>query len=173
MSDYKLTIAGIAEDDVPQLTEVMTRTFDDDARKHLGKDKGGPPGYDNGEFFREWLFGYEQTVGYKAVIDGRIVGAVIVWIIDTGNNYLGTIFVDPQYQDQGVGSQIWAHIERTYPDTKSWQLETPSVAVKNHHFYEKCGFRKIDVKPAEDDMPCESWVFRKEVVCSDGVEGGD
>ena len=44
MSDYKLTIAGIAEDDVPQLTEVMTRTFDDDARKHLGKDKGGPPG---------------------------------------------------------------------------------------------------------------------------------
>jgi len=45
------------------MTQVMTRAFDDDARKHLGAQKGGPEGYDDGEFFRKWLFGYESTVG--------------------------------------------------------------------------------------------------------------
>ena len=37
------------EQDIPDLTRVMTLAFDDDARKHLGQEKGGPPGYDNGE----------------------------------------------------------------------------------------------------------------------------
>ena len=159
-----LTFEEIAEADVPELTEVMTRAFDDDAQRHFGTEKGGPEGYDDGEFFRTWLFGYEWTVGYKAISDGRIVGAVIVWIFDTGKNILGTIFVDPEYQNRGVGQRFWDFIESTYPDTKSWQLETPSFAVKNHHFYEKCGFTKVEVKPAEGDMPGESWVYRKEMV---------
>ena len=139
----------------------MTRAFDDDAKKHFGKEKGGPPGYDNGEFFQEWLFGYQWTVGYKASLDDRIVGAIIVWVFDTGKNILGSIFVDPEYQDRGVGTRTWAFIESTYPNTKTWQLETPSLATKNHRFYEKYGFRKVEVRPTEDDMPGESWVYNK------------
>ena len=45
----------------------MTRAFDDDSQKHLGIEKGGPPGYDDGEFYRKWLFGYEQSIGYKTI----------------------------------------------------------------------------------------------------------
>ncbi|MHC4597917.1 MAG: GNAT family N-acetyltransferase [Planctomycetota bacterium] len=159
----KLRFEEIAEADVPELTPVMTRAFDDDAKKHLGVEKGGPEGYDDGGFFRTWLFGQKWTVGYKAISDDRIVGAVIVWIFDSGKNHLGTIFVDPDCQNLGVGVRFWEFIESTYPDTKIWQLETPSFAVKNHHFYEKCGFRKAEVKPAEGDMPGESWVYRKEM----------
>ena len=163
MNDVDLVFKEIEKADVPELTGVMTRAFDDDAMRHFGKEKGGPPGYDNGEFFHEWLFGYQWTIGYKAILDDRIVGAIIVWIFDTGKNILGTIFVDPQHQDRGVGTRFWAFIESTYPDTKTWQLETPSLAIKNHHFYEKCGFRKVEVKPTEGDMPGESWVYRKEL----------
>jgi GNAT superfamily N-acetyltransferase len=162
MTELNLTFERITEADVPELTKVMTRAFDDDAQKHLGVEKGGPEGYDDGEFFRKWLFGYEWTVGYKALSDDRILGAVIVWKFETGKNYLGTIFVDPDHQDRGVGKRIWDFIESTYPDTKSWQLETPGFATKNHHFYEKCGFTRVEVKPAEGDMPGESWVYRKE-----------
>lgn len=157
-----LAFSEIVEADLPELTDVMTRAFDDDAKKHFGKEKGGPPGYDNGDFFREWLFGYEWTAGYKATLEGRIIGAVIVWIFDTGKNILGTIFVDPDFQDRGVGKQIWDFVESTNPDTKTWQLETPSLATKNHHFYEKCGFRKVEVKPAEGGLPGQTWVYRKE-----------
>jgi GNAT superfamily N-acetyltransferase len=163
-----LAFEEIVEADVPELTGVMTRAFDDDARKHLGREKGGPPRYDDGGFFRTWLFGYEWTVGYKVIAGGRIVGGIIVWIFDTDHNILGTIFVDPEYQDRGVGARTWAFIEKTYPDTKSWKLETPGFARKNHGFYEKCGFRKTEVKPAEGDMPGEAWVYRKEMAPREG-----
>jgi ribosomal protein S18 acetylase RimI-like enzyme len=139
-----LRFEEIVETDLPALTDVMTRAFDDDSQKHLGRERGGPPGYDNGDFFRKWLFGYEESEGYKALADGEIVGAMIVWVLEHGDNILGNIFVDPQCQDTGVGTRMWQFVETTYPETKSWTLETPCWAKKNHHFYEnKCGFTKI------------------------------
>jgi ribosomal protein S18 acetylase RimI-like enzyme len=151
-----LTFEKIIETDIPELTAVMTRAFDDDSQKHLGKERGGPPDYDNGDFFRKWLFGYDESTGYKIIADDKIIGAFIVWILPDDQNILGTIFVDPAYQDQGVGTRAWQFIEATYPDTQSWTLETPVWATKNHHFYEKkCGFQKI--KTEEDQI-----IYRKE-----------
>jgi ribosomal protein S18 acetylase RimI-like enzyme len=151
-----LTFEKIIETDIPELTAVMTRAFDDDSQKHLGKERGGPEGYDNGNFFRKWLFGYNESTGYKIIADDKIIGAFIVWILPDDQNILGTIFVDPAYQDQGVGTRAWQFIEATYPDTQSWTLETPVWATKNHHFYEKkCGFRKL--KTEEEQI-----IYRKE-----------
>lgn len=152
-----LTFEKIIETDIPELTAVMTRAFDDDSQKHLGKERGGPEGYDNGDFFRKWLFGYDESIGYKITADDKIIGAFIVWILPDDQNILGTIFVDPAYQDQGVGTRAWQFIEATYPDTQSWTLETPVWATKNHHFYEKkCGFRKLKT---EEDLI----IYRKEI----------
>jgi GNAT superfamily N-acetyltransferase len=164
MSAIPLTFEPIVETDIPELTRVMTRAFNDDARRHLGIDKAGPPGYDDGGFFRQWLFGYQQSVGIKALIDGRIVAAGIVWLTDTGQNYVGTIFVDPPYQDRGIGQRSWQHIEHAYPDAKSWQLETPASATRNHYFYVKCGFTRIEVKPATNEQEFEGWVYKKQMV---------
>mgnify|MGYP000573779068 CR=1 FL=1 len=87
-----LSFETITEEDVPELTRVMTRAFDDDAQRHLGEEKGGPPGYDDGGFFREWLFPYEESKGYKVLLDGRIVGGLIVWILEGGDkSYPGVI----------------------------------------------------------------------------------
>ncbi|MFX0211718.1 MAG: GNAT family N-acetyltransferase, partial [Candidatus Hodarchaeota archaeon] len=68
---------------------------------------------------------------------------------------------DPNYQDQGIGARIWKFIEKTYPETKSWTLGTPSLATKNHHFYEKkCGFRKIREDPT-DEFEGTSFIYQK------------
>jgi GNAT superfamily N-acetyltransferase len=132
------------EADIPELTAAMTRAFDDDAQRHLGQERGGPPGYDDGTFFRRWLFGSQESVGYKIVAQGRVIGGIILWIFDHGENSLGTIFVDPAYQDRGVATRAWEFIQATYPDAKSWTLQTPAYAVKNHHVYEtKWGFTKV------------------------------
>jgi arsenite methyltransferase len=66
LNESELVFASIAEEDMPELTRVMTRAFDDDAQKHLGQERRGPPGYDNGDFFRKWLFGYDETDGHSA-----------------------------------------------------------------------------------------------------------
>ncbi len=129
-----LSFEVITEADIPELTRVMTRAFDDDSHKHLGKGKGGPDGYDNGDFFRKWLFDQAVTEGFKVKADGAVIGGFIVWILPTGHNILGAIFIDPDFQDRGVGSQAWKFIEEKYPQTKSWRLTTPKFAKKNHFF---------------------------------------
>jgi GNAT superfamily N-acetyltransferase len=156
-TEATLQFEQITRADIPELTAVMTRAFDDDSQKHLGKERGGPPGYDDGGFFEQWLFGYEQTTGHKFILDGTIVGATIVWDMPDGHNFLGVIFVDPAVQDRGIGTRGWQYVEATYPHAKSWQLGTPIWATKNHHFYEqKCGFARLEVK--EDEI-----VYRKEM----------
>lgn len=150
------------ESDIPDLTQVMKRAFDDDAQKHLGQVSGGPPGYDNGGFFREWLLPYKESVGYKVLVGEKLIGGIIVWILPETHNILGTIFVDPDFQDRGVGQRTWDFIEESYPDTLSWRLGTPAWAFKNHHFYEKCGFVRVDedplIPPEEDSI-----IYRKEI----------
>lgn len=130
----KVKFDSINKDDLTELTEVMTRSFDDDSQKHLGLEKEGPPGYDNGEFFKKWLLPFKESEGHKMVVGEKIIGGAIVWILPQGKNRLGTIFIDPDYQDRGLGTQFWDFIEKKYPDSKSWTLDTPEFAAKNHFF---------------------------------------
>jgi GNAT superfamily N-acetyltransferase len=160
--DLELTFREIEEPDILALTRVMKRAFDDDAQKHLGQETGGPPGYDDGEFFRTWLLPYEESVGYQILTGNQLIGAIIVWILPEGHNILGTIFVDPDFQDRGVGQRTWRFIEETYPATRSWRLGTPTWATKNHHFYVKCGFERVEsdpLIPPEEDTT----IYRKKI----------
>ena len=158
--ELALSFELITEADLPELTVVMTQAFDDDARKHLGQEAGGPEGYDNGDFFRNWLFGYQESVGYEVVLEGEVIGAIIVWILEGAQNVLGTMFVDPRFQDIGVGSQTWRFIESAYPETRSWRLATPDWAIKNHHFYHKCGFRKVESDPIIPETEGQTIYFK-------------
>jgi len=155
-----LAFREITQADLPELTRVMTHAFDDDAQRHLGVEKGGPPGYDNGEFFHQWLFPYEESKGYAILLEGQIVGGFIVWILPHGRNILGTIFVDPECQNRGIGTRAWEFIEQTYPESASWELGTPSYATSNHSFYEKCGFHKVREED-EPEHPFDTWIYQK------------
>jgi len=126
-SNIDLYYRLIEEDDIPELTKVMQRAFDDDAQ--------------------------------------RIVGGMIVWILPDGQNILGTIFIDPDYQDCGIGQQSWQFIEGVYPQTDSWRLATPSWAVKNHHFYQKCGFQEVSSDPLISPEEQQT-IYRKEIHAS-------
>jgi GNAT superfamily N-acetyltransferase len=151
----------MAEEDIPDLTRAMTRAFDDDTSKNLGIERGGPDGYDDGRFFRKWVFSYRESRGHKITLGDAIVGGFVVWIYRHRPNVLGTIFVDPSYQDQGIGGRAWDFIEATYPTARGWQLETPSYAVKNLHFYEqRCGFRKTKAV-ATDEHAGTSLIYEK------------
>ena len=161
--ELELAFFEMGEADIPLLTPVMKRAFDDDAQKHLDQESGGPPGYDDGEFFRTWLLPYKESVGYVIMNGKSLIGGIIVWILPEGHNILGTIFIDPDYQDIGVGAQTWRYIEETYPETKSWRLATPTWATKNHHYYKKCGFLEVESDPL---IPAEegTTIYRKDLL---------
>jgi len=136
----KIEIAPIRDEDSAELTRVMTRAFDDDAKRHLGEEKGGPDGYDDGSFIARWAF-HKDARCYVARLGHAIAGAIIVFP-GAERSVLGCIFVDPVLQRRGIGEALWRHASALHP-SRCWKLETPSWALSNHSFYEgRLGFHK-------------------------------
>ena len=162
MSEIDHELEKLKEEHIPELTEVMTRAFDHDSQIHLGEEKGGPEGYDDGSFLRRWGL-HEDSDSYVVKIEeGKLIGSITVFASKEreGNNVLGNMFIDPEYQNQGVGYRVWKEVESMYPEARSWQLGTPSWAIRNHHFYEKCGFTKVDEEETDDHVG-RSFIFKK------------
>ncbi|MCL2697945.1 MAG: GNAT family N-acetyltransferase [Oscillospiraceae bacterium] len=152
----------IVKDDINALTQIMKRAFDEDSRRHLGMEEGGPPGYDNGDFIRKWYF-QNNSHAYKVSKGDEIIGAINVFICDDNVNYLGNMFVNPLCQDKGIGTVIWKYIEQKYPETKIWRTETPGFSKRNHNFYiNKCGFKLIEIKNPKDKYE-ESYTLEKKM----------
>lgn len=145
-----ITFAVIQRQDVEELSPIIKRAFDEDSRIHLGREEGGPPGYDDGSFLRKWVFN-SGTTAYKIYQDNKLIGGVILWINPSKHNFLGTIFLDPMIENKGVGTKVWRMIENMYPDTISWSTETPIFSRRNHNFYiNKCGFSCVKIDKPKD-----------------------
>ena len=84
-----ITIERATHADVPVLTEVQTRTFDDDSQRFLGKPSGGPPGYDSEQWQIDMM--QQATAYYKIMVEGRIVGGMIVFAARQDMMILGRI----------------------------------------------------------------------------------
>lgn len=129
------------EADIPVMTEVMTRSFNDDSQRFQGVPEGGPDGYNDGRFFQQWM---KTAECYKIMIGERVIGAFMVFkdYPEPGTNVMGTIFLDPDYQNQGIGTYTMEHIHQSFP-AKRWILDTPEWHTRNHSFYEKLGYQKV------------------------------
>lgn len=161
MSD-KITFAPLKNQDIEELTTIMKRAFDEDARIHLGRESGGPPGYDDGSFLRHWGMN-PNTTSFKIYEDGNLIGGTILWINSNKENFLGNIFLDSSVENKGIGTMVWKKIEAMYPDTIAWNTETPIYSRRNHNFYiNKCGFYCVRIenpKNVEEGL----FILRKEM----------
>lgn len=140
----QLSFRDIDSADIPHLDRMMANAFDRDFQQHAAPGQVQTHHYEQGDFFRKWPFGCIDQVAYKIVINETIVGAIIVWMFARNESVLGLLFVDPRYQNYGIGVQAWRFIEERFPEVTRWTLATPEWSVKNHYFYEqRCGFSKI------------------------------
>jgi ribosomal protein S18 acetylase RimI-like enzyme len=141
-------IQRATDQDAVELTAIQTRTFEDDnQRKPPGCSLEGPPGYDSVAWNTARI---ASTPYFKIVCDGRIVGGIIVFRMGDGHYELGRIYVDPAFQDQGIGQAAMRQLLAAYPHARRWTLGTPKWALRNQHFYEKLGFvvvRETEVDP--------------------------
>ncbi|MBE9607880.1 GNAT family N-acetyltransferase [Chitinilyticum piscinae] len=149
----------MTEDHVDPLTRLMTLSFDADALLHCGQEEGGPPGYNDGSFLRQWGL-HPDATSFAVTLDEELVGALILWRHPDGNHVLGNMFVAPSRQGMGLGRAMWQFVENRYPDALSWATETPGFALRNHHFYQHvCGFTLTSI--AHAGTADESWCLRK------------
>ena len=152
METYEgLVFEKFVDSDVERLCDIFKRAFIEDSKIHLGVETG-PPGYDDGGFLKEWYL-HDGVTSFTISKDGILIGGIALWINENNINYLGNIFLDPAYQEKGIGSLIWEFVEQKYPDTIKWQTETPGFSTRNHVFYvNKCGFRIHKITDYKDKL---------------------
>lgn len=132
--------------DAEKLTEIMTKTFDEEAKRWLyGQDDVidyniQPPGYSSVEMMK---YSIEELDSFKIIMNEKIIGGIIVTISGKSYGRIDRIFVDPVYQGKGIGSYVIKLIEEEYPNIRIWDLETSSRQINNHHFYKKMGYEII------------------------------
>jgi GNAT superfamily N-acetyltransferase len=126
--------------DAQILTDITIRAFNDETRRFGPGRDGGPDGYDSVEITEKLI----KTVPYYKIInDDCIVGAVFLRKISDIEYELNSICIDPAYQNLGIGSKSIELIENKYSTVNVWTLSTPYYSKRNHHFYEKHGYKKI------------------------------
>jgi GNAT superfamily N-acetyltransferase len=125
--------------DAEQLARVSERAFHSDI--HCGAPGvGGPPGYKSADWQKRMMRAGQY---YRITLDGQIVGGFIIFPKEPRCYELGRIFVDPDVQNQGIGTRAFEYIWRTYPLAKKWALGTPEWNVRTRHFYAKVGFVEV------------------------------
>ncbi len=122
--------------DARTLAEVSRRAFHSDVACGA-PGPGGPPGYDSAEWPKKMM---RLGQYFKILLDGRIVGGIIVFPQGPRHYELGRIFVDPAVQNQGIGAQAFEFLWQEYPLAKRWTLGTPAWNKRTRHFYAKMGF---------------------------------
>lgn len=132
--------------DAEELTEIMKRTFDEEAKQWLCGQEDvidyniQPPGYSSVEMMK---YSIEELDSFKVIMDKEIIGGIIITISGKSYGRIDRIFVDPKYQGRGIGSQVIKLIEDQFISVRIWDLETSSRQINNHHFYTKMGYQTI------------------------------
>lgn len=71
--------------------------------------------------------------------EGRIIGSVNGNVTD-GSLYIGRLMVLPEYQQQGIGKQLFREIQRLLPHKRAW-LCTCQQVPETYYFYLREGFK--------------------------------
>jgi RimJ/RimL family protein N-acetyltransferase len=125
--------------DAKQLAEASKLAFDYDI--HYGAPvPGGPPGYDSAA----WQSRAMRLGDYYKIVAGeRIIGGIVVFRQGVRAYEVGRVFIEPDFQNQGIGAEAFEFLWETYPLAKRWTLGTPGWNQRTQHFYKKVGF--VDV----------------------------
>ena len=79
---------------------------------------------------------------YKIILDRVIIGGAHVYKKGDCHYYINRVFIDPDFENLGIGKKIMEFIENEFSDAKIFSLETPHKSFKNHYFYEKLGYAR-------------------------------
>lgn len=148
----KLVFERANINDISKLIEVQNKSFYNDYILY-----GECPAYNESE---ESMKEYINTcIVYKILVDDEIVGDIIIRRRDINNYYLRVISIIPEVQNLGIGTKAINFIENENPNANEWSLVTPFKSYRNHHFYEKLGYKKVGEEVHSDVLTL--WQYRK------------
>jgi GNAT superfamily N-acetyltransferase len=78
----------------------------------------------------------------KAEAGGRLVGSVR-GVMRGDTCLVQRLIVDPEFQNQGLGTKLLAGIEASFPEAERFELATGQRSERNLHLYGKLGYREF------------------------------
>ena len=99
---------------------------------------------------------------YKIVKEKRTVGLIRTTVAENANEgWIGLIGLAPSVRKKGYASKAMLDLERLYPSVKRWVLCTVLQEKELVAFYEKLGYKPINVEPEQAGMDMaymEKWL---------------
>ena len=148
--------------DAATYAALCARAFAPDAERY----GSGPPGLDDPATQRD-LLGRGHCHGVE--VDGRIVGGLYMFPQGDQRWDLGTIFLDPDVQRQGLGSRLMAFAPLGHPGVRRITLNTPYRNFHLHRFYESHGYTKVGTTtpgqhPEATDPAFHLFIYQRDFV---------
>jgi N-acetylglutamate synthase-like GNAT family acetyltransferase len=84
---------------------------------------------------------FSTKVFLKAVRENRIIGSVRA-SLDSGACLIGRLIVHPDYQGNGIGTELMERMESVFSAAERFELFTGDKSKQNIRFYEKLGYRR-------------------------------
>lgn len=134
----KIELVTAVEDHAPLLALASQRAYEK-ASDEYGKEPWGPRGYKSA---KDHLYYIDKLDTYSILFDEIIVGGLIVSNNGFGVKEVVRIFVDPDFQRNGIGSAAFATLMEI-SEAKEWTAGTIKWNMANNQFLKNNGFSKI------------------------------
>ena len=95
---------------------------------------------------------FEEYIFLKAVYNGQIVGSVRASLDDSKTCYIGKLIVHPDFQNQGIGTDLMNKIELFFEDCNCFELFTGHKSWQNIKLYEKLGYSRYKIEKVTDNL---------------------
>ena len=121
--------------DIDALDVIMKRAFA--PLYEVYKDEKSP--YLESKERFEFKVLYKDGCYYKIYCGDILCGGVFVYQQDDIYR-IGTIYIDPEYQNRKIAQSALALVFDMYPKVKTWELDVPADQPANIRCYTKMGF---------------------------------
>jgi GNAT superfamily N-acetyltransferase len=94
---------------------------------------------------------FESQFFLKAIIDEKIIGSVRAFVKE-GTCYVGRLIVHPDFQNRGIGTQLMNRVEKTFKETKRFEIFTGHKSERNLYLYQKLGYQPFKSVKANEKL---------------------
>jgi len=94
---------------------------------------------------------FESQIFLKAVTDGRFIGSVRAFVKE-GTCYVGRLIVHPDFQNQGIGTQLMNRIEEVFKEGQRVEIFTGHKSERNLYLYGKLGYKRFKTLIASEKL---------------------
>ncbi|MCC7300614.1 MAG: NADH-quinone oxidoreductase subunit NuoB [Verrucomicrobia bacterium] len=108
-----------------------------------------------GQTMEEITADFERMIFLKAVVNGKIIGSIRGYR-DGDVAHISRVAVHPYFQRKGLATRLIKQIEQEVGDVRTYEAFTGHQSLRNHHLYEKMGYRQVRTEPF---TPTVNWVY--------------